>query len=148
MTAQENPPFVARLGFFIGAGVLLALAIRFFSHISPENPGSLQVAFSLGSALSSGALLLLLSALWPSMGLRGGPVMSGLRWGGVVGGIGFLGGFLGPLLLYPEVNLGPILGILVTGPLGWSVGVIAGLFLGALRDGTKGGRDGQGKERF
>lgn len=36
----------------------------------------------------------------------------------LVGSIGFAGGFFGPLLLSPKSNLGPLLGILLTGPIG------------------------------
>jgi hypothetical protein len=47
--------------------------------------------------------------------------------GGVaLGGLGFLAGFLGPLVLTPESNQGPLLGIFVTGPLGFALGVLAG----------------------
>ena len=132
MGPQKDPPLVARLGLLIGSGALLTLALRFFSNMSPDNPGSLRVAFCLGSALTSGALLLLLPALWPATGRDGGPVQTGLRWGGIVGGIALLLGSVGPLLMYPEANLGPILGLLITGPLGWSVGIIAGLAKGFL----------------
>ena len=125
-----DPPLVARLGFLIGSGLLSSLAFRFFSHMSPDNPGSLRVAFCLGSALTSGSLLLLLPALWPDTGRSGGPVQTGLKWGGIIGGIALLGGFLGPLVFFPDANLGPFLGLLVTGPLGWSVGTVAGLAKG------------------
>jgi hypothetical protein len=36
----------------------------------------------------------------------------------LAGSIGFAGGFFGPLLLSPKSNLGPLLGILLTGPIG------------------------------
>jgi len=42
------------------------------------------------------------------------------------GGIGFAGGFFGPILLMPEANQGPLLGIFITGPLGFVLGVIGG----------------------
>jgi hypothetical protein len=44
----------------------------------------------------------------------------------LVGGIGFVAGFVGPILLMPESNQGPLLGIFITGPLGAIVGAIAG----------------------
>jgi hypothetical protein len=47
--------------------------------------------------------------------------------GGVaLGGLSFLAGFFGPLVLTPESNQGPLLGIFVTGPLGFVLGVLAG----------------------
>jgi hypothetical protein len=40
-----------------------------------------------------------------------------------VGTIGFAAGFFGPVILTPEANQGPLLGIFVTGPLGFVVGL-------------------------
>lgn len=44
----------------------------------------------------------------------------------VVGGIGFAGGFFGPMVFAPEANQGPLLGIFITGPLGAVIGAIGG----------------------
>jgi hypothetical protein len=45
-----------------------------------------------------------------------------------VGAIGLAIGFVGPLLINPEGNLGPLLGILLTGPSGFVAGALgAGL---------------------
>jgi hypothetical protein len=44
----------------------------------------------------------------------------------VLGGIGFVGGFFGPMLLTPDANQGPMLGIFITGPLGAILGVPVG----------------------
>lgn len=52
---------------------------------------------------------------------------SGCLGGLVIGGIAFLGGFIGPIILMPEANQGPFLGILLTGPLGWLLGTIFGV---------------------
>jgi hypothetical protein len=46
----------------------------------------------------------------------------------VLGGIGFVAGFLGPILLTPEANQGPLLGIFITGPLGLVVGLLWGVW--------------------
>jgi hypothetical protein len=43
-----------------------------------------------------------------------------------VGTIGFLGGFFGPMLLTPEANQGPMLGLFITGPLGFILGAVGG----------------------
>jgi hypothetical protein len=45
----------------------------------------------------------------------------------IAGGIGFAGGFFGPILLTPKSNLGPLLGILITGPLGFMLGPVIGV---------------------
>ena len=43
-----------------------------------------------------------------------------------VGGIGFAGGYFGPILFMPEANQGPLLGIFITGPLGFILGAVGG----------------------
>jgi hypothetical protein len=43
-----------------------------------------------------------------------------------LGGIGFCAGFFGPLLLTPEANQGPLLGLFITGPLGFLLGALGG----------------------
>jgi len=49
------------------------------------------------------------------------------KWGAIIGIAGFLAGFLGPLILTPEANQGPLLGIFITGPLGFVAGALFGL---------------------
>lgn len=44
----------------------------------------------------------------------------------VVGAIGFCAGFFGPILLTPAANQGPLLGIFITGPLGFPLGGVGG----------------------
>jgi hypothetical protein len=63
------------------------------------------------------------------------PVSQVVLWTVAVGGVSFLAGFAGPLLLSSS-NLGPLLGIFVTGPLGFLVGGV----LGALRAANKSAR--------
>ena len=46
----------------------------------------------------------------------------------ILGGIGFAGGFFGPIYFTPEANQGPLLGIFVTGPLGFVFGLAWGVF--------------------
>jgi hypothetical protein len=55
-------------------------------------------------------------------------IQASWRVGWMVGGIGLAIGFVGPLVIYPKSNLGPLLGILLTGPLGFVMGALwAGL---------------------
>jgi preprotein translocase subunit Sss1 len=49
-----------------------------------------------------------------------------LLGGLIMGGIGFVGGFFGPLILTPDANQGPLLGIFITGPLGFMIGLLLG----------------------
>lgn len=48
------------------------------------------------------------------------------RGGVIVGGISFLAGALGPIILTPQANQGPLVGIFITGPIGFVAGIIAG----------------------
>jgi hypothetical protein len=44
----------------------------------------------------------------------------------VTGGIAFSAGFFGPILFAPGANQGPLLGIFITGPLGFILGAVGG----------------------
>jgi hypothetical protein len=50
----------------------------------------------------------------------------------ILGGVGFLSGFFGPLALSPDANQGPLLGILITGPGGAVLGALLGAVTGVL----------------
>jgi hypothetical protein len=52
------------------------------------------------------------------------------RIGWIVGAVGLALGFVGPLLVTPSANLGPLLGILITGPGGFVLGALAGAAAG------------------
>lgn len=49
-------------------------------------------------------------------------------WSFAVGAVSFLVGFIGPIILAPEANQGPLLGIFITGPLGTLAGLVTGVF--------------------
>ena len=51
----------------------------------------------------------------------------------VVGGIGFVGGFFGPMIFAPEANQGPLLGLFITGPLGFLLGGAGGFVYALVR---------------
>jgi hypothetical protein len=44
----------------------------------------------------------------------------------VTGAIGFSAGFFGPMIVAPDANQGPLLGIFITGPLGVVAGAVGG----------------------
>ena len=47
--------------------------------------------------------------------------------GGIIAGsIGFILGFVGPIILTPSSNQGPLLGIFITGPIGFLIGLMGG----------------------
>lgn len=51
----------------------------------------------------------------------------------IIGGASFAAGFFGPIILTPQANQGPLLGIFFTGPLGFAAGAILGFIVGRLR---------------
>jgi len=55
----------------------------------------------------------------------------------IVGGIGFAAGFFGPMVFRPDANQGPLLGIFITGPMGFR----AGLDYGVIRELARTGSD-------
>lgn len=66
--------------------------------------------------------------VWTKLGSLPSDLISSILLGGaVLGGIGFCGGFFGPLVLAPEANQGPLLGIFITGPLGLLFGAVGGV---------------------
>ena len=50
-----------------------------------------------------------------------------------VGGVSFAAGFFGPIQFMPHANLGPLLGIFVTGPIGFVLGGVLGAVYSWLR---------------
>ena len=44
----------------------------------------------------------------------------------ILGGIGLCGGFFGPMIFAPGANQGPLLGLFITGPLGFVCGAVGG----------------------
>ncbi len=55
-----------------------------------------------------------------------------LRSGLILGLVGLLGGFFGPMFFIPEANQGPLLGLFVTGPGGFVLGCLIGFLWSRL----------------
>ena len=64
-----------------------------------------------------------------SVGLPTYIIMGGI----ILGTIGFLGGFLGPIIFTPKADQGPLLGIFITGPIGFIAGLMGGGLLWAIK---------------
>ena len=56
-----------------------------------------------------------------------------LGTGAIIGAVTFLLGFAGPIILKPDSPQGPLLGIFVTGPLGFILGMAIGFAIGITR---------------
>lgn len=118
--------YVRDLQILAGVGsvivaVLLVLAIRSPMH----EPDWFHAIFD--SFLAT----LLALGTWFAAGGQSAAIRANLRaaWRGglLVGGVAFALGYIGPVLVHPDANQGPLLGIFFTGPAGFVVGVVAGL---------------------
>lgn len=72
--------------------------------------------------------------VWRKTDLDAPGLLGAVALGAVAtGAVGFCGGFFGPLIFAPGANQGPLLGIFITGPLGFVVGGIGGGVYWAVR---------------
>jgi hypothetical protein len=131
--AKQTPELVVeRLIAGLLALPVLAYAVWYGAGLFSEGslPASLFLLPFPLSGLTLGALLLWFALRGSSPALRR-RLGSALLWGSVVGGVAFLAGFFGPLVLQPSSNQGPLFGIFVSGPLGFVAGCLGGaLFSG------------------
>jgi len=76
-------------------------------------------------------ILVVLVALFVRYGLgprTRGVLREAFRPAFLLGGIGFVAGFVGPMIFMPSANQGPLLGIFITGPGGFVLGLAYGVF--------------------
>ena len=50
-----------------------------------------------------------------------------LGWAAIGGVTGFVIGFVGPMIFRPDAAQGPLLGVFLTGPAGFALGLVAGI---------------------
>ncbi|MDP3392654.1 hypothetical protein [Sediminibacterium sp.] len=104
------------------------IAVYFFSNIFILNilPFPDSIIF-LKPFISFAIAILIAKMIWNKTDqLRDSFATYCLMGGLSVGGVGLLGGFLGPMIFMPESNLGPLLGIFITGPIGFLIGFLGG----------------------
>jgi hypothetical protein len=125
MTSPPPSEFLARR---LGSAALGAALSVFAGWIAVRNlglpirDGIFWVPISLW--LVTMGLLLWWAALGGHHPASRARIGASWRMGWLVGGAGLALGFLGPLVLTPKANLGPLLGILLTGPLGFVLGAL------------------------
>jgi flagellar biosynthesis protein FliR len=72
--------------------------------------------------------------VWRLLGSAPTGLISSTLFGAVVlGAIGFCAGFFGPMIFTPGANQGPLLGIFITGPLGFVLGGVGGFAYGLAK---------------
>ena len=120
---------------FCGLTALLFtfMALRFFRNLRHDPAGGLMVYGVPILASATVALLCWWFALRGHHDESREVMRMGCLGGFAVGGIGFLAGFIGPLVVAPDAAQGPLLGILITGPLGFVAGTVCGVIFGVLK---------------
>ena len=121
----------ALLGYFIGIflGSELGAMASFARHgyEGPQGPSELGRQIGMVAGLVGGGFL--------EGFLVGRPTVA--RWclgmAFAIGGVAFLAGIAGPILLTPDSPQGPLLGIFFTGPLGFVIGAVIGLCIGLAK---------------
>ena len=107
--------------------VLIFLPIIFYIFFQVFFPLFFPFAFNQPMTLIVSILIALIICfcIWMVLVHFSGPTISKiLKIGLITGGIFFVLGYVGPILLFPGANQGPLLGIFITGPLGLIAGVI------------------------
>jgi hypothetical protein len=108
--------------FFVSVTAFYMMLWLVGALILPEaTPVLVRLLLSLLAAVLAGRYFWSRATFSPE-----GPAGSIVKGALLVGGIGFCAGFFGPLIFAPEANQGPLLGILITGPLGFLLGAAGG----------------------
>jgi hypothetical protein len=117
---------ILRICAALATGVATLYFVFWLSILIPVPVGRVPV-FRITMALA--CALLAARSIWR----RGGGISSsrGLAESVVAGAlvtgvVGFVIGFVGPMIVSPDANQGPMLGIFITGPLGVLLGAVGG----------------------
>jgi hypothetical protein len=104
----------------------LAAWIAWSNLSKPTYGGSVLDGWIFWVPVTLWLLTMALLCWWSALAGPDGRVAVQASWrsGWIVGAIGLAIGFVGPLLISPKASLGPLLGILMTGPLGFVVGAL------------------------
>ena len=99
-----------------------------FSFLPFLQQGGIPSGISLFCAIGVG------SYVWRMLGSPATGLISTALSGAIaVGAIGFCAGFFGPIIFAPKANQGPLLGIFLTGPLGFILGGVGGFVYWLVR---------------
>jgi hypothetical protein len=130
---MSNPSHSSALTALRATAAFVALALSALvlymvvRELAAPDVGSLVLTAIIYAPVAAGALACGWFALRGHVEESRAQMRAGCAMGLVVGGMGFVAGFVGPLILTPGSNQGPLLGILVTGPLGFVAGALLGV---------------------
>jgi hypothetical protein len=123
--APGSGSFAGRAGMAVLGGVLGGLAVWLtVTNLRLSTRGGFFFWAPITLWLLTMGVLCLASAMSGDQATSRARIGASWRMGWIVGGIGLALGFVGPLVIYPKSNLGPLLGILATGPLGFVLGAL------------------------
>lgn len=106
---------------------VVAVAAYFFVFWVPFALIPLKGQWWIGSLVSLLCAIGVGRYVWVKSESVSDGLASSVAYGALVtGGIGFSAGFFGPMIFAPGANQGPLLGIFITGPLGFLLGGIGG----------------------
>jgi hypothetical protein len=123
-TSGDSSWTILRVVAGVGALSLIGSALLMLAAQIRGGLDLLRIA--LGSAVAAAAILCWSFASCGHRAESRARLRYALRGGLILGGVGFAAGFFGPIILTPEANQGPLLGIFVTGPMGFAAGVALG----------------------
>jgi hypothetical protein len=119
--------FALALLAFLAADFFLYWMV--FVQIVPETLSGAPEALALAFAAAAGWFV------WRGTAHELPGLLSSMLKGAlIVGSIAFLAGFVGSMIVTPEANQGPLLGLFITGPLGFLGGGVAGFLWWWLRN--------------
>ena len=104
------------------------VASYFFVYWLPLSliPGVHEIAL-LPNLISLVIAIFVSALVWKKTANTSNSLASHIIMGGIIiGSIGFILGFFGPIIFKPDSNQGPLLGIFITGPLSFIIGLISG----------------------
>lgn len=130
LNSKLNPSNSMKLLFRIVAAFLVAVSVYYFvfwigaALIADSLPDSMATIVPI--VVAGAAAVLATRLVWKQTRDPQGFVNLMVMGGLLAGTVGFCGGFFGPMIFSPESNQGPLLGLLITGPLGAVLGIIGG----------------------
>jgi hypothetical protein len=135
MEEQHNSRQVPWVKLRVGAGLfgLLLAAFGLLGLGEQYDKGFEPLTAGVQSAIGTTGILLGWFALRGHLANSRVRMAHAMIGGAIVGGIGLVAGFFGPLIFAPGANQGPLLGIFITGPLGFVSGFVLGAIVGFVR---------------